>query len=163
MAWRREQAFGQELRDRVLAACGEPVREVAEPLSVSPSYVVKVRARLRETGEREARGDGAEGAGADQRAHPPGAGGGESAWTRAGRRPRVSRPAAGPDAAAQARRQAAERAAHRLVLEVEAAGAGKVSCAELARLLTARGVPTPSGSAEWTHTTVARVLQRAAA
>jgi transposase len=55
MAWRRGQTYGQDLRDRVLAADGEPVREVAERLSVSPSYVVKVRARLRETGEREAR------------------------------------------------------------------------------------------------------------
>ena len=55
MAWRRGQAYGQDLRDRVLAAEGEPIREVAERLSVSPSYVVKVRARLRETGEREAR------------------------------------------------------------------------------------------------------------
>jgi transposase len=55
MAWRRGQAYGQDLRDRVLAADGEPVRGVAERLSVSPSYVVKVRARLRETGEREAR------------------------------------------------------------------------------------------------------------
>ena len=55
MAWRRGQAYGQDLRDRVLAADGEPIREVAERLSVSPSYVVKVRARLRETGEREAR------------------------------------------------------------------------------------------------------------
>src|SRR3712207_9180703 len=55
MAWRRGQAYGQDLRDRVLAAAGLPVREVAERLSVSPSYVVKVRARLRETGEREAR------------------------------------------------------------------------------------------------------------
>ena len=55
MAWRRGQAYGQDLRDRVLAAEGEPVREVAERLLVSPSYVVKVRARLRETGEREAR------------------------------------------------------------------------------------------------------------
>ena len=55
MAWRRGQAYGQDLRDRVLAADSEPIREVAARLSVSPSYVVKVRARLRETGEREAR------------------------------------------------------------------------------------------------------------
>ena len=55
MAWRRGQAYGQDLRDRVLAAEGLPVREVAERLSVSPSCVVKVRARLREAGEREAR------------------------------------------------------------------------------------------------------------
>jgi transposase len=31
------------------------LREVAERLSVSPSYVSTLRARLRETGEREAR------------------------------------------------------------------------------------------------------------
>jgi transposase len=55
MAWRRGQAYGQDLRDRVPAAEGEPVREVAQRLSVGPSYVVKVRARLRETGGREAR------------------------------------------------------------------------------------------------------------
>ncbi len=55
MGWRRGQAYGQDLRDRVLAADGEPIREVAQRLSVSPSYVVKVRARLREMGERAAR------------------------------------------------------------------------------------------------------------
>jgi hypothetical protein len=47
MAWRRGQAYGQELRDRVLAAEALPAREVAERLSVSPSYVVKVWARPR--------------------------------------------------------------------------------------------------------------------
>ena len=74
------------------------------------------------------------------------------------------RPAAGPDAAAAAlaRREAAERAAHRLALEVERLRAeGVEGHAEMARLLTARGVPTPRGSVVWTHTTVARVLQRA--
>lgn len=55
MGWRRGQAYSQDLRDRVLAAEGEAVRDVAERLSVSPSYVVKVRARLRATGERTAR------------------------------------------------------------------------------------------------------------
>src|SRR5262249_9185525 len=39
------------LRDRVLAAMGETIRAVAARFSVSPSYVSKVRARLRETGE----------------------------------------------------------------------------------------------------------------
>jgi transposase len=34
-----------------LAATGETIRAVAARLSVSPSYVSKVRARLRETGE----------------------------------------------------------------------------------------------------------------
>ena len=55
MGWRRGQAYSRDLRDQVLAADGEPVRGVAERLSVSPSYVVKVRARLRATGERAAR------------------------------------------------------------------------------------------------------------
>lgn len=55
MPWRRGQAYGQDLQDRVLAADGEPIREVDERLSVSPSYRVKVRARLREMGERETR------------------------------------------------------------------------------------------------------------
>jgi DNA invertase Pin-like site-specific DNA recombinase len=75
------------------------------------------------------------------------------------------RPAAGPDAAAaaQARREAAERAAHRLALELVAlSGEEQRSDAELARLLTLRGVPTPGGGAVWTHTTVARVRHRAA-
>src|SRR5579863_9620876 len=48
---RRGQAYGSDLRERVLAAIGEPIRSVASRFSVSPSYVSKVRARLRETGE----------------------------------------------------------------------------------------------------------------
>jgi DNA invertase Pin-like site-specific DNA recombinase len=75
------------------------------------------------------------------------------------------RPAAGPDAAAaaQARREAAERAAHRLVLEVERLHTeGVLSRSALARALNERGVPTSTGSGAWTHTTVARVLARAA-
>jgi DNA invertase Pin-like site-specific DNA recombinase len=77
---------------------------------------------------------------------------------------RGHRPAEGPDAAAaaRARREAAARTAHRLLLEVERLrGEGVVaSHAALARALTARGVPTPRGGAAWTHTTVARVLGR---
>ena len=66
-------------------------------------------------------------------------------------------------AAALARREAATRTAHRLALEVEALRAkGVVSHAEIARTLSGRGVPTPRGSAAWTHTTVARLLARAA-
>jgi DNA invertase Pin-like site-specific DNA recombinase len=76
------------------------------------------------------------------------------------------RPAAGPDsaAAALARRQTAELAAHRLALEVRAAReAGAATHQGLARLLTERGVLTPRGGSTWTHTTVARVLMRTAA
>ena len=75
------------------------------------------------------------------------------------------RPSNGPDAraAAQARREAAERAAHRLILEIQAARAqGITHPTALARRLTERGVPTPGSSTQWTHTTVARVLSRAA-
>jgi DNA invertase Pin-like site-specific DNA recombinase len=73
------------------------------------------------------------------------------------------RPTTGPDAAAaaQARREAAERAAHRLALGVERLRAeGIVSHVAMARALTERGVPTPRDGAAWTHTTVARVLAR---
>jgi DNA invertase Pin-like site-specific DNA recombinase len=73
------------------------------------------------------------------------------------------RPATGPDAAAaaQARREAAERTAHRLHLEVAAALAdGATSHRALARVLTARAVPTPGRGTRWTHTTVARLLER---
>ncbi len=75
------------------------------------------------------------------------------------------RPVTGPDAAAaaQARRKAAERVAHRLNLELERLRSdGVVRHADLARALTARGVPTPRGAAVWTHTTVARIVDRAA-
>jgi DNA invertase Pin-like site-specific DNA recombinase len=75
------------------------------------------------------------------------------------------RPSIGPDAtaAARVRREEAERAAHRLVLEVEAIrGEGITSLAGLAQALTERGVATPRGGAVWTHTTVARVQSRAA-
>ena len=55
MAWRRGQAPGQNLRDRVLADAGRPARAVAARFGVSASYVVKVRQRLRDTGEASAR------------------------------------------------------------------------------------------------------------
>jgi DNA invertase Pin-like site-specific DNA recombinase len=74
------------------------------------------------------------------------------------------RPVGGPDAvaAASARQQGAERAAHRLALEVQRLWAeGVTGQAALARALTEQGVPTPSGSGAWTHTTVARVMARA--
>jgi len=76
------------------------------------------------------------------------------------------RPVVGPNAttATRVRKEEAERAAHRLALEVEALRAfGITSLAGLAQALTERGVVTPRGSAVWTHTTVARVLGRAAA
>ena len=51
MAWRRGQAYGQDLRERVLGATGLSLRAAAARFAVSPSYVAKVRARLRRTGE----------------------------------------------------------------------------------------------------------------
>ena len=75
------------------------------------------------------------------------------------------RPLTGPDAAAAtvARRAEAERAAHRLALEIgRLRTEGVVTYAAMARTLTGCRVPTPRGGALWTHTTVARVLQRAA-
>ena len=55
MGWRRGQALGQDLRDRVLSDAGRPARAVAERFGVSVSYVVKARARLRDAGEACAR------------------------------------------------------------------------------------------------------------
>jgi DNA invertase Pin-like site-specific DNA recombinase len=75
------------------------------------------------------------------------------------------RPMTGPDAEAAtwARQEAAERTAHRLALEVDRLRAeGVVGQAAVARALTERGVPTPRGQANWTHTTVARIVDRAA-
>lgn len=51
MAWRRGQAFGQDLRDRVLACPDLTLVQVATRFDISPSYVSKVRARLRELGD----------------------------------------------------------------------------------------------------------------
>ena len=51
MSWRRGQSYGQDLRDRVLACREMTLREVATRFGVSPSYVSKVRARLRELGD----------------------------------------------------------------------------------------------------------------
>src|SRR3954451_21419390 len=51
MAWRRGQAYGQDLRDRVLAYPDMTLVEVATRFGVSPSYLSKVRARLRELGD----------------------------------------------------------------------------------------------------------------
>ena len=38
MSWRRGQAYGQDLRDRVLAVAGDPIRVVAARFGVSPSW-----------------------------------------------------------------------------------------------------------------------------
>jgi len=46
MAWRRGQALGQDLRDRVLADNGRASRAVATRFGVSVSYVVKARQRV---------------------------------------------------------------------------------------------------------------------
>jgi DNA invertase Pin-like site-specific DNA recombinase len=73
------------------------------------------------------------------------------------------RPTNGPDtgAAAVARRGTAERAAHRLLLEVDRLReSGVTSMQGLALALTQRGVPAPAGGGTWTHTTVGRLLKR---
>ena len=76
---------------------------------------------------------------------------------------RGHRPTVGPDsrAAATVCREAAERAAHRLLLEVERLRvSGLTSMQSLARALTEGGILTPRGGDTWTHTTVSRVLAR---
>ncbi|MBG6071188.1 MULTISPECIES: hypothetical protein [unclassified Polaromonas] len=50
MSWRKGQAYGQDLRDRVLAAPGW-LREVAERFGVSASYVSRARSRLSRPGQ----------------------------------------------------------------------------------------------------------------
>ena len=50
MGWRRGQAYGQDLRDRVLDDDG-PIHEVAERFAVSDSYVARARAKRRRFGE----------------------------------------------------------------------------------------------------------------
>jgi len=50
MSWRRGQAYAQDLRERVRAATDLTLRQAAARLSVSPSFVAKARARLRDTG-----------------------------------------------------------------------------------------------------------------
>ena len=51
MAWRRGQAYGQDLRDRVLACPDLTLVQVAPRFGVSPFYVSKARARLRDLGD----------------------------------------------------------------------------------------------------------------
>ena len=53
MAWRRGQAYSQDLRDRVLSAVdgGVAVRHAARSFQVSVSYIYKALIRRRRTGE----------------------------------------------------------------------------------------------------------------
>lgn len=51
MSWRRGQAYGQDVRDRVLACPDLTLVQVSARFGVSPSYVSKVRARLRVLGD----------------------------------------------------------------------------------------------------------------
>ncbi len=51
MGWRRGQPYSQDLRDRVLACGDMTLVQVVTRFSVSPSYVSKVRARLRDLGD----------------------------------------------------------------------------------------------------------------
>src|SRR4028118_1096095 len=80
MAWRRGQAYGQDLRERVLGAAGLSLRAAAARLAVSPSYVAKAAARAAGgggafaargggpvRGERILRGQGAGAAAGDRR------------------------------------------------------------------------------------------------
>ena len=50
MAWHPGQAYGQDLRDRVLSAHGS-IAEVASRFRVSKSYVARARSRRRHLGE----------------------------------------------------------------------------------------------------------------
>lgn len=50
MAWHQGQAYGQDLRDRVLNAPGS-IAEVAAHFGVSKSYVARARSRRRWRGE----------------------------------------------------------------------------------------------------------------
>jgi len=50
MTWHLGQAYGQDLRDRVLNANGS-IREVAARFGVSKSYVARARSRRRHKGE----------------------------------------------------------------------------------------------------------------
>ena len=50
MSWRKGQAYGQDLRDRVLRATGR-VCEIAARFGVSASYVSRARARRTQLGQ----------------------------------------------------------------------------------------------------------------
>ena len=76
------------------------------------------------------------------------------------------RPAAAPSAAAAtaARADEADRTAHRVWIEIaRLQESGVTTLVGLARELTALGVSTPRRGCAWTHTTVARVVERAQA
>lgn len=51
MGWRRGQAYGQDLRDRVLAFPEATLAELSMRFGVSKSYVSKARGRLRDLGQ----------------------------------------------------------------------------------------------------------------
>ncbi len=51
MAWRRGQAYAQDLRVQVLARRDLTLAQATKRFGVSRSYVSKVRARLREHGD----------------------------------------------------------------------------------------------------------------
>jgi transposase len=57
MAWKSGQSYSGDLRGRVLSAVdgGSPAKAVAQLFQVSVSYIYKVLARRRATGETEAR------------------------------------------------------------------------------------------------------------
>ena len=76
------------------------------------------------------------------------------------------RPSSAPSAAAAtaARADEADRTAHRVGIEIaRLQRSGVTTLVGLARELTALGVPTPRRGCAWTHTTVARVVERAQA
>jgi transposase len=50
MTWHQGQAYGQDLRDRVLSASGS-IAEVAARFQVSTSYVARARTRRRQLGD----------------------------------------------------------------------------------------------------------------
>jgi transposase len=50
MAWHQGQAYGQDLRDRVLGASGS-IAQVATRFGVSKSYVARARSRRRRLGD----------------------------------------------------------------------------------------------------------------
>ena len=50
MSWRKGQAYGQDLRDRVLQATGR-VGEIAVRFGVSPAYVSRTRTRCEQFGQ----------------------------------------------------------------------------------------------------------------